>query len=426
MPQLLIQNGDQAPLAFELNGDLVSIGRSAENTIVLDHDSVSSRHAQIRQENGGYVLRDLGSSNGSTVNGVVVTEVQLNDGDQIKIGGVPVSFLSMEGKPVDAHPLDVDLGRAFSMDDGGELGIAKTLSVFKTLDYGFLLPFKKIFAQGLLKKRAVRWVMIFGLLPICIFVAAVKLDLDFKQTVWLLEGYFCLFWALYFHTLIQPGNSIWRRAIACSVITVVIGIPVVLHAQEFPLINKLYEATESDNFIGRVFGYVLGVGPLEEIVKALPLLFFAFVRNRMHSVREGLFLGFMSGLGFAAAEGVAYSFGAAMMASRAGFEGAFTAQILLTIFRFMTGPLLHGAWAGIAGWFIGLAANRPAPRWPVVCVGIGFVSLLHGINDVFAGSILHVVVAGLSILILMAYLNHGAESSAVDAAAGTPLPANAE
>lgn len=60
----------------------------------------------------------------------------------------------------------------FGMEHGGDSGVARTVqhlkstvSVFKSLDYGFLLPFRKLFGQGLLHKKAVRWVLIFGLFP---------------------------------------------------------------------------------------------------------------------------------------------------------------------------------------------------------------------------------------------------------------------
>lgn len=56
--------------------------------------------------------------------------------------------------------------------------------------------------------------------------------------------------------------------------------------------------------------------------------------------------------------------------------------------------------------FIGLAAARPSPRWPIVVVGIAFVALLHGVNDLFAGSLFHLLSAGLSLSIFTAYLTH--------------------
>jgi RsiW-degrading membrane proteinase PrsW (M82 family) len=320
---------------------------------------------------------------------------------------------------VGTEPLENDPGAAFGMQDGAEFGFAKTASLFRSLDYGFLLPFKKVFNQGLLRKKAVRWVLLFGLSPIAIFVATQSFELSFVQTIWLLEGYFCLFWALYFHTLTQPGTAIWRRALGYAAFTALIGIPIDLLVQNFPVIRSLFAAANGESWIGRFFGLIFGVGLIEEAIKALPLLVFGLRGGKIKTTREGLFLGLMSGLGFAASEGVSYSLNSALVSSNVGSESAFTMHAVQMIFRMMSGPILHGAWAGIAGWFIGLAATRTSPRWPVIVVGIAFVALLHGVNDVFAGTLLHLAVAGFSLLILMAYLTH----NEVPTESTTPPPA---
>lgn len=416
MSRLLIKNGDSALQTHELSEGRHGIGRSLENTVVLDHDSVSSRHAEIEVQNGRAILRDLKSVNGTAANGKPVTEITLQHGDRITFAGIECVFESNDR-------LDARFDNSFSMEDGADFGIVKTVSVFKSLDYGFLLPFRKIFSQGLLKKKAVRWVMIFGLSPIAIFVSAVHFELSFKETVWLLSGYFCLFWALYFHNLIQPGKTIWRRAIGYSLFTAFVGVPLVLFSQNIPLLRDIYELADGDHFLERLFGMVVGIGLMEEICKALPLLLFGLRKGTLRSVREGLFLGFMSGLGFAAAEGVAYSLGATLATIEADSyfrEAAYTVQLLQIVFRMMTGPILHAAWAGIVGWFIGLAANRPEPRWPIITVGIGFMALVHGTNNLASGTIFHLLIGAISILILMAYLTHDEEKSAETV--GAPLP----
>ncbi len=67
-------------------------------------------------------------------------------------------------KPIPARGPDLIQSHsdAFGMEDGGDLGIGAavktTVNEFKSLDYGFLMPFKKIFSRHLLRKKAVRWV----------------------------------------------------------------------------------------------------------------------------------------------------------------------------------------------------------------------------------------------------------------------------
>jgi DNA-binding NtrC family response regulator len=67
-------------------GDFFSIGRDPGNTLVLNDTFASSRHARIERKNGGFVLRDLHSRNGTFVNGARVTEVFLTPNDRIRIG----------------------------------------------------------------------------------------------------------------------------------------------------------------------------------------------------------------------------------------------------------------------------------------------------------------------------------------------------
>jgi pSer/pThr/pTyr-binding forkhead associated (FHA) protein len=54
--------------------------------------SVSRRHAEIRPSAGGWVIVDLGSTNGTRVNGAPVTERKLDDGDTITVGDAVLRF----------------------------------------------------------------------------------------------------------------------------------------------------------------------------------------------------------------------------------------------------------------------------------------------------------------------------------------------
>ena len=63
------------------------IGRDATNQIVLNDEKVSRRHAQLTvQDNGQVMIKDLGSVNGTFVNGNRITESYLNSGDVVKCG----------------------------------------------------------------------------------------------------------------------------------------------------------------------------------------------------------------------------------------------------------------------------------------------------------------------------------------------------
>jgi len=85
---LLLPNGER----FALREQITSIGRLAECDITLVDPNVSRNHAEIRPRGDGYVLVDLGSTNGSSVNGVPVTERELRDGDELGFGSIRLTF----------------------------------------------------------------------------------------------------------------------------------------------------------------------------------------------------------------------------------------------------------------------------------------------------------------------------------------------
>jgi two-component system, cell cycle response regulator len=79
---------------FELETDEVIIGRGSDTDLQVDRDSVSRRHARVSRSPGGFLVQDLGSTNGTYVNDQPVQEQALRDGDMVKIGNTIFKFLS--------------------------------------------------------------------------------------------------------------------------------------------------------------------------------------------------------------------------------------------------------------------------------------------------------------------------------------------
>ena len=75
-----------------LGNGTITIGRAAETEIRLSDTSVSRRHAEVRATGDGWTVVDLGSTNGTKVNGTVVTERKLRDGDVISTGDSDLRF----------------------------------------------------------------------------------------------------------------------------------------------------------------------------------------------------------------------------------------------------------------------------------------------------------------------------------------------
>jgi hypothetical protein len=86
---LVLPDGTRIPLV----GNPVTIGRATDVEIHLNETSVSRRHAQVRPSDGGWVVADLGSTNGTRVNGAMVAnERKLNPDDAISVGDTVIRF----------------------------------------------------------------------------------------------------------------------------------------------------------------------------------------------------------------------------------------------------------------------------------------------------------------------------------------------
>lgn len=84
---LVIRRGPRLNEMFRLEKDVVTLGRDAANDIAINDPEVSRYHLRLKKEGDAYTLEELGSTNGSQLNGVQVNEIkQLKDGDTIMLG----------------------------------------------------------------------------------------------------------------------------------------------------------------------------------------------------------------------------------------------------------------------------------------------------------------------------------------------------
>lgn len=129
LPRLFLASECCRPFAsairFDLTGcDDVAIGRGSERAwrrdgkalqIRIADDEVSRHHLSIQHSDDGWELRDVGSKNGTAINGVTVTSTMLADGDVVEVGGaifvfrddgsVPGSFSDLDLEPMVATPM---------------------------------------------------------------------------------------------------------------------------------------------------------------------------------------------------------------------------------------------------------------------------------------------------------------------------------
>lgn len=88
----IVVHEDGSSRTVPLGKEVVTIGRLAECDVVLKDKGASRRHAQIRTKDGVATITDLGSTNGTRLNGQIVQTRALEDGDRITIGTTTLEF----------------------------------------------------------------------------------------------------------------------------------------------------------------------------------------------------------------------------------------------------------------------------------------------------------------------------------------------
>jgi len=121
MAKLYVINGANQGQSFKLKGDIISVGRSADNDIQVKDSSISRNHLKILRRGGLYFIRDLESTNGTFVNGKRISsgkDFEVKDGQPIIIGKVLISL---------GTPCQED---AISVQDAAVAGEGATTGIF--------------------------------------------------------------------------------------------------------------------------------------------------------------------------------------------------------------------------------------------------------------------------------------------------------
>jgi pSer/pThr/pTyr-binding forkhead associated (FHA) protein len=90
---LVLRGGEGEGDHYVLSSPLTNIGRHADSDISLDDITVSRRHCEITSENSRFIVRDVGSLNGTYVNQKRVDVIELTQGDELQIGKFHLVFL---------------------------------------------------------------------------------------------------------------------------------------------------------------------------------------------------------------------------------------------------------------------------------------------------------------------------------------------
>ena len=184
----------------------------------------------------------------------------------------------------------------------------------------------------------------------------------------------------------------------------------------------------------------------EELSKMVPVLVIAmivlFFKPKAAwlalTPQDYLFLGAVSGAVFGASEAVHYVVTQlpAIIQQDGGISIAGVQQVVLQFgaWRFLTDPISHACWAGIAGYFVGLAIQEyhkgmiKQAAIALGCIGMVITSVLHGFNDWVASpaGFFFVLVNVVSVLLFLGYARVGASPDALQAAVQAPLKVKEE
>jgi pSer/pThr/pTyr-binding forkhead associated (FHA) protein len=91
---LVVKRGPNAGSKFMLDTEVTRAGRHPESDIFLDDITVSRRHAEFVRRDRGYLVRDVGSLNGTYLNRERIEEAELASGDEVQIGKFKLVYLA--------------------------------------------------------------------------------------------------------------------------------------------------------------------------------------------------------------------------------------------------------------------------------------------------------------------------------------------
>jgi len=250
-------------------------------------------------------------------------------------------------------------------------------------------------------RQGIRLLIIpYALLPL-IFLQLFSTSTSLSSPGWAYSLYVAPLWLLTFWYLIRP--PVIGKLEVVVAIGIIIWTVIWLHVVTI-YINDNYANTH--NILGS-----LVVGYNEEVTKALPVLIAAIlvlkIRKQKLDPRTWFLMGTVAGLTFGIIEQSIYTPAALVQIHGAHAISQADVGALSFAFRVFVDGFQHAVWAGVSGFFVGMAVNYRKRRIPLLLLGISIPAVLHALNDytltIFSTVWVGVLIQALSLLLFLGY-----------------------
>jgi protease PrsW len=441
----------------------VRVGRSADNDIVVSEPTVSRRHAQLTFEPGGWVWQNAGQSP-TFLGGQPVARFGVTDLAEVHLGSPQGPAVRLQVTADPAAPVRTELAAPAGAAGGAAAAAAVAAaapppaapqpaagyagqppagyagpppagyagpppgvmpppgmpqagmpgmpgwpaqpdpgqlemgSFFQTL-----VPIKSWLHDKGWRQGLRLMVIPYALLPL-IFIQVFSMSGNLATPGWAYSLYIAPLWLMAFWYFIRPPHI--------GKLEVWIAVGIIIWTYIWLHVVTIYI---NDHVVGRTLTFPKSfvVGYNEEITKALPVLIAAFLllwlRKQKLDPRTWMLMGTIAGLTFGVVEQSIYTPQAIIAIHQQNIPASVAVEAELSfVFRVFVDGFQHAVWAGISGFFIGLAVNYPRRRIPLLLFGISIPAVLHALND-WTLTVFHTVwvtvflVQGVSLLLFLGY-----------------------
>jgi len=418
---------------FEQN-QVIRIGRSTDNDVVVSHPTVSRQHARLAYGPDGWVFEGLGRA-GTFQHGSAVTRVLLHEPVELALASPHGPVIQLEppgpaspapatghGEPVPAP--SAGTGTAAAAADGGgplppagpfhtaamprspvppRIGSAAEARDELASAFQILVPVRSWLTDPGWRQGLRLLVIAYALLPL-VFIALFASSGNLTTPGWAYSLYVAPLWGVAFWLLIRPPEPYGKQEL-------LIGLGIVIWVMIWMSVVAVHINSAANP---KSLGGAILVGFNEEITKALPILVAALLLLRLRGVkldvRMWMFLGTIAGLTFGVREASQYTTLAIEHIAAAAMTHSANAAVLGALsfaYRVFVDGFQHAIWAGLSAFFIGIAVNYPRRRVQLIVFGVTIAAVLHALNDWYLSNFTSpwpwIVLQALTLLLFLGY-----------------------